>query len=153
METGYNLLLRNTKLGTEDLLQDIWIQKDSIVRITPTEELEYKPARSLGAIVHLVSPVLFDTHILLDKACILDRCTIEEGNFNEVIEQTGEARKSFIVEDACNRSSRILEMATENIFFWVCISILAKVHRRIYSCWKPVLLLIRKEILTSPLEA
>ena len=77
MDIEYNLLLRNARLGTEDLLQDIWIQKDSFVRITPAEELKFKPARSINARGQFCSRSFFKIQIHLDIACILDRCTIE----------------------------------------------------------------------------
>lgn len=53
----------------------------------------------------------FESHIHLDKACILERCTIEEGTLDEAVEETGKTKKEFTEEDVFERANRVVEMA------------------------------------------
>lgn len=53
----------------------------------------------------------FESHIHLDKACILDRCSVEEGTLKEAVEETGKAKENFTEEDVFERASRVIEMA------------------------------------------
>ena len=57
----------------------------------------------------LVAPGFIETHIHLDKSCILDRCTSETGDLGEAIEQVAEAKKAFTAEDCYERAKRTLE--------------------------------------------
>jgi len=57
----------------------------------------------------LVAPGFIETHIHLDKSCILDRCKSETGDLGEAIEQVAEAKKAFTAEDCYERAKRTLE--------------------------------------------
>jgi cytosine deaminase len=57
----------------------------------------------------LVVPGLIETHIHLDKTCILDRCTIREGTVQEAIAQVAGAKRGFTAEDIYARGRRTLE--------------------------------------------
>jgi len=57
----------------------------------------------------LVSPGLVETHIHLDKSCILDRCNSDKGDLDEAIEQVAQAKKEFTAEDTNQRAKRTLE--------------------------------------------
>ena len=37
----------------------------------------------------------YESHIHLDKACILDRCNIETGDLDEAVSETGKAKAEF----------------------------------------------------------
>lgn len=52
-----------------------------------------------------------ETHIHLDKACILDRCAICEGTLAEAVAQTASAKAGFTVEDVYARAAKVLEKA------------------------------------------
>ncbi|MDQ7917398.1 amidohydrolase family protein [Mesonia sp. MT50] len=56
-------------------------------------------------------PRIFESHIHLDKACILDRCNIEEGTLEEAVNETSKAKKDFTEEDVYKRASQVVEMA------------------------------------------
>ena len=53
----------------------------------------------------------FESHIHLDKACILERCTIEQGDLDEAVEETGKAKTDFSEADVFERASTVIEMA------------------------------------------
>ena len=68
-------------------------------------------ARSEDAGGHLVLPGFVDSHIHLDKSCILDRCRLEHGTLQEAIGQVAAAKRGFTEEDVHARASRTLEKA------------------------------------------
>ena len=59
----------------------------------------------------LVLPGLVETHIHLDKACILERCQLAEGTLAEAIAQTSLAKATFTEEDVYTRGAQVLEKA------------------------------------------
>ena len=65
--------------------------------------------RELNAAGCLVVPGMIETHIHLDKTCILDRCRIEEGTVAEAVRETAAAKRGFTVEDVYARGKRTLE--------------------------------------------
>lgn len=52
-----------------------------------------------------------DSHVHLDKACILDRCTICEGTLGEAVRETARAKAGFTEEDVYARAARVVEKA------------------------------------------
>ncbi|GAA3952845.1 amidohydrolase family protein [Allohahella marinimesophila] len=59
----------------------------------------------------LVLPGLIETHIHLDKACIMDRCTLHDGTLAEAISQTSKAKAAFTEEDVYARGALVLDKA------------------------------------------
>lgn len=59
----------------------------------------------------LVCPGFTESHIHLDKACILDRCCIQEGTLSEAVEQTSAAKEKFTFDDVYERASQVVQMA------------------------------------------
>jgi cytosine deaminase len=57
----------------------------------------------------LVVPGLIETHLHLDKTCILDRCRIEQGTVAEAVRETAAAKRNFTVEDVYARGKKTLE--------------------------------------------
>jgi len=57
----------------------------------------------------LVVPGLIETHIHLDKTCILDRCRAEDGTLAEAVRETAAAKRGFTVEDVYARGRQTLE--------------------------------------------
>ncbi|MFT4183085.1 MAG: amidohydrolase family protein [Rhizobium sp.] len=55
-----------------------------------------------------------DSHIHLDKACILDRCRICEGTLDEAVRETAKAKSAFTIEDVHARALRVVESAIAN---------------------------------------
>ena len=60
---------------------------------------------------NLVLPGLIETHIHLDKACIMDRCKLKEGTLKEAVASTSAAKAEFTEADVYQRGARILEQA------------------------------------------
>ncbi|MFC3226084.1 amidohydrolase family protein [Marinibaculum pumilum] len=57
----------------------------------------------------LVAPGFVETHIHLDKSCILDRCASRRGDLEEAIGEVAKAKAGFTAEDVHARASRTLE--------------------------------------------
>jgi cytosine/creatinine deaminase len=52
-----------------------------------------------------------DTHVHLDKACLLGRCGHLKGGLAEAIAAVGALKREFTVEDVAARGARVIEMA------------------------------------------
>ena len=57
----------------------------------------------------LVSPGFIETHIHLDKSCLLDRCKSVEGTLEEAISEVAKAKQNFQPEEVRERAIRTLE--------------------------------------------
>ena len=57
----------------------------------------------------LVSPGFIETHIHLDKSCLLDRCKSVKGTLEEAIGEVAKAKQNFQPEDVRERAVRTLE--------------------------------------------
>src|ERR1700712_4773817 len=103
-----DLIIRNARIvqGGEVHTLDIGIDGASIAAISPALRAE---GRELDAANCLVIPGLIETHIHLDKTCIMDRCVIEEGTVAEAVRQTAAAKRDFTVEDVYARGKQTLE--------------------------------------------
>ncbi len=53
----------------------------------------------------------YESHIHLDKTCILDRCNIETGDLDEAVSETGKAKAEFSEDDVYERACKVIEMA------------------------------------------
>ncbi|ADO42793.1 amidohydrolase family protein [Ketogulonicigenium vulgare] len=59
----------------------------------------------------MYTPGFVDAHVHLDKALILDRCVICEGNLPEAVRLTAAAKSAFTEDDVYARAEKVLEMA------------------------------------------
>lgn len=59
----------------------------------------------------LVLPGLIETHIHLDKACIMNRCELNEGTLAEAVAKTSAAKADFTEADVYSRGAALLEKA------------------------------------------
>ena len=57
----------------------------------------------------LVAPGFIETHIHLDKACILDRCRAETGDLAEAIDEVARVKRDFTADDVNARARRVLD--------------------------------------------
>ena len=103
-----DLVLRNARLAGSSDLVDIGIEAGRIVAIGAALAAS---GEALDVAGRLVSPGFIETHIHLDKTCILDRCRAEEGTLDEAVREVAAAKKSFTPEDVYRRASRTLERA------------------------------------------
>lgn len=105
-------ILRHARTPTDpDRLVDIGIAGGKIVAIetgltAETEEFD------VGG--RLVSPGFVETHLHLDKACILSRCKAERGDLGEAIQEVARAKSAFTPEDVYQRAKRTLERCILN---------------------------------------
>jgi cytosine deaminase len=104
-----DLILRNARsAGTEDRLTDIGIDGGKIAAIAPGLAAEGETI-DLGG--RLVSTGFIETHIHLDKSCILDRCKSDRGDLEEAIAEAAKAKVAFTPEDVHARATRTLQKA------------------------------------------
>jgi cytosine deaminase len=59
----------------------------------------------------LLVPGFVETHLHLDKSCILARCRSDKGTLDEAIAEVSRAKREFTAEDVFTRASRTLEKA------------------------------------------
>ena len=104
-----DLILRNARLAGEGRrTADIAIDNGKIVAIEPNLRAE---AETIDLAGRLVSAGFVETHIHLDKSCILDRCTSDRGDLDEAIREVAKAKAAFTPEDVRARAIRTLEKA------------------------------------------
>ena len=104
-----DLILRNARtIGAEHALTDIGIADG---RIAAIERGLAADGESIDLGGRLVSPGFVETHIHLDKSCILDRVKSEKGDLEEAIAEAAKAKLAFTPEDVHSRAVRTLEKA------------------------------------------
>ena len=104
-----DLILRNARIaGHAESPFDIAVAQGRIVEIASGIVAD-APSEDAGG--RLVIPGLVDTHIHLDKSCILDRCRCEQGTLQEAIAQVAAAKRAFTEDDIYARGRRTLEKA------------------------------------------
>jgi cytosine deaminase len=103
-----DLIVRNACFLEAEVLRiaDIGVRGSVISAIEPRLTADAKELDAGGC---LVVPGMIETHIHLDKTCILDRCRIEEGTVAEAVKQTASAKRNFTVEDVYTRGKKTLE--------------------------------------------
>lgn len=100
-------ILRNARLSAApERLVDVGIEAGKIAAI---ETRLAGDGEILDLSGRLVSPGFVETHIHLDKSCILDRCKAERGDLEEAIREVARAKKAFTPEDVYERAKRTLE--------------------------------------------
>ena len=104
-----DLTLRNARLlggASTEPPMDIGIEDGRIAAIGPKLGAAGKQL-DLGG--KLVAPSFVETHIHLDKSCILDRCDSSTGDLEEAIKQVALAKQQFTADDCYQRARRALE--------------------------------------------
>ena len=103
------LIVRNTRIADHPLgegLHDIGVEKGRIVAIEPSLAAE-GPVYDAGG--RLVCAGFVETHIHLDKSCIIDRCEPETEREPHVVKRVAAVKRDFTVEDVRARARRTLE--------------------------------------------
>ena len=75
--TAFDLIFRRAATLSSDTPVDIGVSDGRIVAIAPRLESQ---AREIDVDGRLVLPGFVDTHIHLDKACLLGRCAHDHGS-------------------------------------------------------------------------
>ena len=105
----FDHIFRNARIaGREESTVDIGISHGRFAAIEDNLVSD-APAEDLGG--RLVLPGLIETHIHLDKSCIMGRCTCESGTLDEAILAVAAAKKTFTEADVYQRASQTLEKA------------------------------------------
>ena len=103
-----DLILRGGRIGGGPGLVDIGIEGSKIAAIEPN-------IAASGAEIELggrmVTPPFCETHIHLDKSCILARCKSEKGTLEEAIGEVARQKRSFTPEDVYQRARATLDKA------------------------------------------
>lgn len=68
-------------------------------------------AREIDLGGRFLAPGLVETHVHLDKSCIMERCASDQGTLEEAIAQVAAAKARFTAEDVATRAARTLEKA------------------------------------------
>ncbi|KRB60099.1 amidohydrolase [Rhizobium sp. Root708] len=111
-EHGIDLLIRNARLDGSDRLFDIAIREGTIaavetnLRCDTVETVDAQGALACGGLV--------ESHIHLDKAGILGRCTICHGTLAEAVQETARAKAAFSERDVYDRAAEVVKKAITN---------------------------------------
>ena len=119
-----DLILRNARVESKPGLVDIAVSDGRIASISDASVVATvqvpasvpgaggpSAAQELDVGGRFVSPGLVETHIHLDKSCILERCVSREGTLAEAIAQVAAAKSAFTAADVRARAARTLERA------------------------------------------
>ncbi len=103
-----DLIIRDASILRDGELveADIAVQGMTIAAISKALAADGPELKAEGC---LVTPGMIETHIHLDKTCIMDRCHIEEGTVAEAVRETAAAKRSFTAQDIYARGKRTLE--------------------------------------------
>ena len=104
-------ILRNARLPGGSGTVDIGIDGGRIAAIEPHLEAD---GESVDVGARLVSPGFIETHIHLDKSCILERCSAKQGDLEEAIAEVTRVKAGFTPEDVYERAKRTLEKCIAN---------------------------------------
>lgn len=106
--SAFDLIFRNAALRGCASPVDIGVVGGRIAAIEPELACEALEVDFGG---QLALPGFVDTHIHLDKACLLDRCGHNHGNLGDAIRAVSAMKRDFSVEDVYARGAKVLERA------------------------------------------
>jgi cytosine deaminase len=106
-----DLVISNVRIARQEGRFDIGIKGGKIAAIERALAADAPRHDMCG---HFAFGGFVDSHIHLDKACILDRCIICEGTLEEAVRETAKAKVGFTTEDVYARAARVVENAIVN---------------------------------------
>ncbi|PKB64873.1 MAG: hypothetical protein BZY82_10180 [SAR202 cluster bacterium Io17-Chloro-G3] len=112
-----DLVIRNATIAGVARLKDIGIESGSIVKIS--DRIEPRGHEEINAEGNLVAPGFIDVHMHLDKALTLDRYDWATREIMATprltsVNESNKVKRTFTVEDVCERATRIAEMCIVN---------------------------------------
>jgi cytosine deaminase len=107
-QTAFDLIFRNALLRSAAAPVDIGVKAGRIAAIEPKLACD---AVEIDLAGHLALPGFVDSHIHLDKACLLGRCGHDHGNLGDAIRAVSAMKRDFTVEDIHARGARVIERA------------------------------------------
>ena len=106
--TTFDLIFRNARTRSSASPVDIGISGGRIAAIEPRLVCD-APEIDVGG--KLVLPGFVDSHIHLDKACLLGRCGHGHATLGAAIAAVSAMKRDFTVEDVYARGARVIERA------------------------------------------
>jgi cytosine deaminase len=106
--TAFDQVFRNAVTRSSATPVDIGVAGGRIAAIAPHLACD---AAEIDIGGRLVLPGFVDTHIHLDKACLLGRCGHGQGSLKEAIAAVAAMKRDFTVEDVYIRGARVIERA------------------------------------------
>ena len=107
-QTACDLIFRNALLRSSATPVDIGVKSGRIAAIEPRLACEAVEV-DLGG--RLALPGFVDTHIHLDKACLLERSGHIHGTLSDAIRAVSVMKRDFGVDDVYARGAKVLERA------------------------------------------
>lgn len=109
----FDLIFRNVLLRSSAAPVDIGVKGGRIAAIEPRLSCEGLVCDAVEVDVggRLALPGFVDSHIHLDKACLLGRCAHHHGSVAEAIRAVGAMKRDFTVDDVYARGTKVLERA------------------------------------------
>lgn len=106
-------IFRNVRVHTDtvDGLVDIGVADGKIATIQKELCAEGQEYNLDG---RMVTSGFIESHIHLDKSCILDRCKSNKGDLDEAIQEVANAKAAFTAEDVYARGKQTLEKCIVN---------------------------------------
>lgn len=102
------LIISNARVGNDATLTTLYIENGRFVDALSRDAVAWETLDLDGK---LLLPGLIETHIHLDKACIMQRCQLQAGTLAEAVQQTRAAKAEFTEEDVYQRGAQVLDKA------------------------------------------
>src|SRR3981081_1115159 len=105
-KTAFDLIFRRAVTPSAAIPVGIGVSDGRIAAIAPRLDSE---SPDIDVVGKLVLPGFVDTHIHLDKACLLGRCGHNHGSVSEAIRAVAAMKRDFTVADVHGRGARVIE--------------------------------------------
>ena len=102
------LKIINARLGSDNRTTELYVENGHFVARFSAHVNHWQTLDLCG---QLMMPGLVETHIHLDKACIMHRCHLQEGTLAEAVAQTRAAKAEFTEDDVYRRGAQVLDKA------------------------------------------
>ncbi|MQT91001.1 amidohydrolase family protein [Pseudomonas helleri] len=102
------LKIINARLGDDNRDTEFYVENGYFVAAFSPNTCHWETLDLHG---QLMMPGLIETHIHLDKACIMQRCHLHEGTLAEAVAQTRAAKAEFTEDDVYRRGAQVLDKA------------------------------------------
>ncbi len=102
------LKIINARLGSDHQVSEFYVENGYFVDAFSSNASHWQTLDLHG---QLMMPGLIETHIHLDKACIMQRCHLQEGTLAEAVTQTRAAKAEFTEDDVYQRGAQVLDKA------------------------------------------
>jgi cytosine deaminase len=98
----------NARLGSDHRVSEFFVEDGYFVDAFSPAAGDWQTLDLHG---RLMMPGLIETHIHLDKACIMQRCHLQAGTLAEAVAQTRAAKAEFTEDDVYRRGAQVLDKA------------------------------------------